>query len=70
LNDGEPVATIIIVLSCIILRAHLEDLDVDECKILKWIFKVWVGVVYWIEVAQDRDKWTDRVKVVMNSLVP
>jgi hypothetical protein len=69
LNDGKPVATIIILLSCFILRAHLEDLDVDGSKLLKWIFKVWVGVADWIDVAQDRDKWSDRVKAVMNILV-
>jgi hypothetical protein len=69
LNDGEPVETIIILLSCIILRAHLEDLGVDGWIIPKWIFKLWVGDVDWIDVAQDRNKWSDRVKAVMNFLV-
>jgi len=48
----------------------LEDLGVDGWIILKWIFTIWVGGVDWIDVAQDRDKWSDRVKAVMNFLVP
>jgi hypothetical protein len=47
----------------------LEDLGVDGWIILKWIFKLWVGVLDWIDVAQDRDKWSDRVKAAMNFLV-
>ena len=69
MNDGELVATIIILLSCIILRTHLEDLGVDGWIILKWIFKVWVGGVDWIDVARDGDKWIDRLKAVRNFLV-
>jgi hypothetical protein len=68
LNDGEPVATIVIILSLIILRAHLEDLAVDGWKILNCI-KVWIGVVDWIDVAQDMDRLIDRVKSVINFLV-
>ena len=30
-------------------KSHLEDLGVDERKILKWIFKMW------IDLPQDRD---------------
>jgi hypothetical protein len=36
---------------------HLEDLDVDEWIILKWILSRSVGRArYWTDVAQDRDK--------------
>jgi hypothetical protein len=69
LNDRKPVATTIILLSCITLITHLEDLGVDGWIILKWFFKLWVGGVDWIGVAQDRDKRSDRVKAVMNFLV-
>ena len=46
-------------------REHLEDLGVDGTIILKWIFKKWDGGVYWIYLAQDRDRW----RVVMNAVM-
>jgi hypothetical protein len=34
-------------------RDHLEDLDIDGMKILKWIFqKYMIGEVYWLDLAQ------------------
>ena len=38
-------------------RDHLGDPGVDGRIILRWIFRKWdVGVVDWIELAQDRDR--------------
>ena len=45
----------------------LGDPGVDGRIILRWIFRKWdVGVVNWIELAQDRDSWRALVQVVMN----
>jgi hypothetical protein len=38
-------------------RHNLEDPDVDERIILRWIFRKWNGVMDWIDTAQDRDRW-------------
>jgi hypothetical protein len=48
----------------------LGDPGVDGRIILKWIFKTWDGVIDWIELAQDRDRWRALVNVVMNLQVP
>jgi hypothetical protein len=47
----------------------LEGLGIDGNIILKWIVKKvgWEGV-YWIHLAQDRDKWQAVVNMVMNLL--
>jgi hypothetical protein len=45
---------------------HLGDPGVDGRIILKWIFKKSVGVMDWIELAQDRDRWRALVNAVMN----
>jgi hypothetical protein len=44
---------------------HLGDPGVDGRIILKWIFKTWDGVMDWIELAQDRDRWWAVVNAVM-----
>jgi hypothetical protein len=49
---------------------HLGDPGVDGKIILKWIFKKWDGVMDWIELAQDRDRWRAFVNAVMNLRVP
>jgi hypothetical protein len=39
-------------------RDHLGDPDVDGRIILRWIFRKWdAGVMDWIDLAQDRDRW-------------
>ena len=55
------------------VRAHLEDPGVNGRIILKWIFSRWVaggGGMDWIDLAQDRDRWRELVKAVMNLLFP
>jgi hypothetical protein len=69
LCDRKAVTSIFILLTCIVLRAHLEYLGVDGWIILKWIFKLWVGGLDWIDVNHG-DKWSDRVRTVMNFLEP
>jgi hypothetical protein len=49
---------------------HLGDPGIDERIILKWIFKTWDGVMDWIELAQDRDRWRALLNEVMNLRVP
>jgi hypothetical protein len=46
---------------------HLEDPGIDRRIILKRIFKKWDGgVMDWIDMAQDRDRWRAFVSAVMN----
>jgi len=51
-------------------RDHLEDTGVDERIILKCIFRKWDGGIYWIDLAEDRDRWRALVNAVMNLRVP
>jgi len=52
-------------------RDHWGDPGVDGRIILRWNFRKWdVGVVDWIELAQDRDRWWALVTAVMNLRVP
>jgi hypothetical protein len=49
----------------------LGDPGIDGRIILRWIFRKWdVGVMDWIILAQDRDRWQPLVKEVMNLQVP
>ena len=51
-------------------RDHLEDLEVNERIILKWILKNWDGRINWINPVQNRDRWRAAVNAVMNLRVP
>jgi hypothetical protein len=51
-------------------RGHLKDVGVDGKIILKWISKTWNGVMDWIDLAYDNDKWQSLVRAVMNSRFP
>jgi hypothetical protein len=51
-------------------RDHLEDLGIDGRTLLKWIFKMWDGGMYWIDLTQDRDRWRALVNAVMKFRVP
>jgi len=48
-------------------RDHWGDPDTDGRIILRWIFRKWEGFGYWMELAQDRDRWR---AFVMNLRVP
>jgi hypothetical protein len=45
---------------------HLGGPGADGRKILKWIFKKWDGGIYWIELAQNRNRWRVVLNAVMN----
>jgi hypothetical protein len=51
-------------------KSHLEDLNIDERIILKWIFRKWMGGMDWIELVQDGDSWQALMNAVMNLWVP
>ena len=51
-------------------RYHLEDPGIDGRIIFKQIFEKWDGVVDWIELPQDRDRWQALLNVLMNLQVP
>jgi len=49
----------------------LEDPGVDERIILRWIFRIWDGgCIDWIDLAEDRDMWSELVNRVMKFRVP
>jgi hypothetical protein len=43
----------------------MEDPGVDGRIRVKWIFMKWNGVMGWIDVAQNRDKWRALVNAVI-----
>ena len=51
-------------------RDNFEDQGIDEGIILRRIFKKWDGGIYWIDLAQDMDRWQAVVNTVMNLHVP
>jgi len=51
-------------------RDHLQDVGIDGGIILKWIFMKWHGVVDWIDVAHNRDRWRAVLNKVMNVRFP
>ena len=48
----------------------LGDPGIDGGIILKWTFGKWDGVMDWIDLAQNRDRWRAIVKAAMNLRVP
>ena len=57
-------------LHLLLVGLSLGDPDVDGRIILRWIFRKWEGVVDWMELAQDRDRWRALVNTVRNLRVP
>ena len=49
---------------------YLEDRGIDGRIILKWLLEKWDGDTYWIDLAEDRDRWRAVVNAVMNLRVP
>jgi len=48
-------------------KDHLEVPHIEEWIILKWSFRKWNGVKYWIEVFKGRGRRRKLVNAVMNS---
>jgi len=51
-------------------RDRLEDQDIDGDNIKMDLQEVGCGVMDWIELAQDRDRWWALVNALMNLRVP
>jgi hypothetical protein len=46
-------------------RGHLEDQGIDRRIILRWAFRKWDGVMDWIDLALDRNRWRALVNAIM-----
>ena len=51
-------------------REHLEEEGVDGRIKLKLIFKKWNGGIDWIDLTQDRERYTAFVNSIMKLRVP
>ena len=51
-------------------KKPLQDVGVDGSIILEWIFRKCDGAMYWIELAQDRDRWRAVVNTAMYLWIP
>ena len=51
-------------------KNHLEDPGVNGTIILRRNFTKWEGVMDWIDLAQDRDRWQALVNTVIYLKVP
>jgi hypothetical protein len=51
-------------------RGHLEDPGVDGRIILRRLFRIGLGAIHWIDLAQNRDRWRALVNAVMILQVP
>jgi len=51
-------------------RGHLEDPGVGGRILLKRLFRFWMGIMDWIDLAQNTDRWQALVNVVINLEVP
>jgi hypothetical protein len=51
-------------------KRPLEHPDVEGRIILRWIFQEWDGIMDWIDLASDRDRWRKLANAVMNFRVP
>ena len=51
-------------------RVHFKDTGVDRRIIFECIFKKWIGVLEWMDLAQNRDMGRAVVNAVMNLRVP
>jgi hypothetical protein len=51
-------------------RDHLEDRGVGEDNIKMELQEVEWGGMYWIDLAQNRDRWRAGVNAVLNLRVP
>jgi hypothetical protein len=43
-------------------RDHLEDSDIEEKIILKWVFRKWDGSMDRVDLAQNWNRWRELVK--------
>ena len=49
-------------------RGHIEEGGLEGRTILKCIFKKLVGVMDWIDLAQDRDKWEILINAIIHKM--